>query len=207
MLISWALPIMSVYRLPHGQYGYSGHILNLPQNVISFINNLPRCPATINVIIVRKEVTAPTHRDFRVCRLVVLRALHWLMEHNIYYSDVTIDHSIVSQLPNDSDVTDLFVQVPLNQEQSPVQLDGDAWTDNLRSTFVPMGTRDQTEQQTIHSVLHPLFSQSVNWPSASLCKLNVLLALHNPPADHMNPTLGTLTVRVHAVAWARPHDA
>ena len=26
MLISRVLPIMSVYRLPHGQYGYSGHV-------------------------------------------------------------------------------------------------------------------------------------------------------------------------------------
>ena len=43
---------MSIYRLPHGQYGYSGHILNLPQDVTSFVNELPRCPATLDVVIV-----------------------------------------------------------------------------------------------------------------------------------------------------------
>ena len=29
MLISGVLPIMALYRLPHGQYGYSGHVINL----------------------------------------------------------------------------------------------------------------------------------------------------------------------------------
>ena len=38
MLISGVLPIMSLYRLPHGQYGYSGHVINLPQDVGSFAN-------------------------------------------------------------------------------------------------------------------------------------------------------------------------
>ena len=36
MLISAVMPIMSVYRLPLGQYGYSGHVVNLPQDVASF---------------------------------------------------------------------------------------------------------------------------------------------------------------------------
>ena len=30
MLISHIMPMMSVH---HGQYGYSGHVVNLPQNV------------------------------------------------------------------------------------------------------------------------------------------------------------------------------
>ena len=33
MLISAVMPIMSVYRLPHGQLGYNGHVVNLPQDV------------------------------------------------------------------------------------------------------------------------------------------------------------------------------
>ncbi len=41
MLISAVMPIMSIYRLPHGQYGYSGHVINLPQDVVSFASSLP----------------------------------------------------------------------------------------------------------------------------------------------------------------------
>ena len=39
MLISAVLPIMSLYKLPHGQYAYSGHVINLPQDVASFANS------------------------------------------------------------------------------------------------------------------------------------------------------------------------
>ena len=48
MLIAMVLPIMTVYRLPHGQYGYSGHVLNLPQDVASFTNILPRSPSQLD---------------------------------------------------------------------------------------------------------------------------------------------------------------
>ena len=36
MLISAVLPIMTLYQLPQGQYGYGGHVINLPQDVASF---------------------------------------------------------------------------------------------------------------------------------------------------------------------------
>ena len=52
MLISAVLPIMTLYRLPHGQYGYSGHIINLPQDVASLADNLPHTPADITAIFV-----------------------------------------------------------------------------------------------------------------------------------------------------------
>ena len=55
MLISAVMPIMSVYRLPQGQYGYSGHVVNLPQDVASFSQSLPRLPSELDVIVVRKE--------------------------------------------------------------------------------------------------------------------------------------------------------
>ena len=51
MLISAVLPIMTLYRLPHGQYGYSGHIINLPQDVASLADKLPRTPADLLKII------------------------------------------------------------------------------------------------------------------------------------------------------------
>ena len=72
MLISAVLPIV---KLPHGQYAYSGHVINLPQDVASFANSLSRLPSDLDVIIVRKEGAANSHRDFRVRRTAVLHAL------------------------------------------------------------------------------------------------------------------------------------
>ena len=46
-LISRVLPVMSEYRLPHGHYGYSGHVINLPQDVASFASpHYPISPAS-----------------------------------------------------------------------------------------------------------------------------------------------------------------
>ena len=42
-------PVMSIYKLPHGQYGYSGHVINFPQDMQSFATSLPRLSADINV--------------------------------------------------------------------------------------------------------------------------------------------------------------
>ena len=78
MLISGVLPIMSLYRLPHGQYAYSGHVINLPQDV-AFVNSLPRLPTELDIIVVRKQGAADSHHDFRVRRSVVLAALQCMV--------------------------------------------------------------------------------------------------------------------------------
>ena len=76
---------MSIYRLPHGQYGYSGHVINLPQDNLSFARKLPRLPSQLDVIVVRKEGTNQSCHHFRVRRAVVHQALQWLVANNIYY--------------------------------------------------------------------------------------------------------------------------
>ena len=170
MLIACVLPIMTIYRLPHGQYGYSGHVLNLPQDVASFTNNLPRSPSQLDVIIVRKEGATGSHKDFRVRRSVVLRALEWLIEHNIYYRNVTIDHSVLAQLPTDGDLTNLpTMRVNYDEEEMPARDDDEPYDAHLSSTFVPLPVRGQTEQQVIRqSVIQQNQSSTptVSWPSS-----------------------------------------
>lgn len=39
ILISAVMPMMSLYRLPLGQYGYSGHVVNLPQDISTFVTS------------------------------------------------------------------------------------------------------------------------------------------------------------------------
>ncbi|CAB4002426.1 Hypothetical predicted protein [Paramuricea clavata] len=53
MLIARALPIMRVYIKPGGQRGYSGHCINLPQNVTELVISLPRYPKDLAIIIVK----------------------------------------------------------------------------------------------------------------------------------------------------------
>ena len=87
MLISPILPMMSIYRLPHGQCGYSGHVINLPQDVSGFVNSLPRHPSELDIILVKNPGNTQSHHDFRVRRSVVLRALQFLIANNIYFNN------------------------------------------------------------------------------------------------------------------------
>ena len=125
MLISGVLPLMSLYHLPHGQYGYSEDVINLPQDVDSFANTLPRLLSELDVIVVRKEGATESHHDFRVRRSVVLHALQWLLTNNIDYCNVCIDSDALALLPEYGDLTGLCCMTlessDDDQELSPPQ--------------------------------------------------------------------------------------
>ena len=55
MLVSAIMPVMSIYQLPLGQYGYTDHVINLPQDVISFAHSLPRLPSELDICEEREE--------------------------------------------------------------------------------------------------------------------------------------------------------
>ena len=76
---------MSIYRLPLGQYGYTGHVINLPQDVATFAHTLPRLPSTLDILVVRKD-NEQSHRDFHVCRSVLQEALTYLLGTNVQLS-------------------------------------------------------------------------------------------------------------------------
>ena len=90
MLVLPVMRIMPIYQLPQGQYGYSGHVINLPQDVASFSNSLPWLPSELDVISVRKESTDRSHRHFHIRRSVVHRALQWLVMYNKYYRSSSV---------------------------------------------------------------------------------------------------------------------
>ena len=75
MLIARALPIMRVYIKPGGQRGYSGHCINLPQNVTELATCLPRYPKDLAVIIVKVKGRENTFKDVTVRKQKVHNAL------------------------------------------------------------------------------------------------------------------------------------
>ena len=105
MLILAIMPIMSIYRLPHGQYGYSGHVVNLPPGCVVVLSSLQRLPSEIDVLVVRKEKDK-VHQDFRVRRRVVQQALSWLLG---YYraNQVCMNAEALEQLPEDGNLSSL----------------------------------------------------------------------------------------------------
>ena len=162
MLISAVMPLMSIYRLPHGQYCYSGHVINLPQDVVSFARSLPRAPSQLDVIVVRKEGPNESHQDFRVRRSVVHRALKWLLSHNIYYcaNHVCIDQNALALLPEDgaiSNLTSITTEGLIESESSDATIEsGDPYDARLPQSFVPLAARSLTEQEAIKQSVEEL---------------------------------------------------
>ena len=58
--ISRVCPIKQIWE------GYKGHVLNLSQDIQSFLNRLPARVADLPFIIVRRHGSYDTHRDFTV---------------------------------------------------------------------------------------------------------------------------------------------
>ena len=182
MLISGVLPIMSLYRLPHGQYAYSGHVINLPQDVASFANSLPRLPSELDIIVVRKEGAANTHRDFRVRRGVVLHALQWLLANNRYYLNVRINVDALALLPEDGNLNGLH-SITLNStidDPEPLSAQNeDPYDAHLSASFVPSTTKRMTEQETVRQSVQErqphqqqVAPPTVSWPPSGATPIN-----------------------------------
>ena len=189
MLISAVMPIMSIYKLPHGQYSCSGHVVNLPQDVASFAQKLPRLPSNLDVLVVRKEGANQTHSNFRVGRVVVQIALQWLVTHNQYYQalGITVDITALEQLLEDDNVSH---QLPAAEDSTPLDTpttssgpptspeeDSTAEDNHLAQSFVPIAAPSMTEQETVQQSVEERqsrFSSStpLMWPSIGGVPLN-----------------------------------
>ena len=53
----------------------------------------PRVPSQLDVVIVRKEGAAGSHKDLKVRRSRVLQALQWLIENNQYFHQISLGHN------------------------------------------------------------------------------------------------------------------
>src|SRR6266496_1225193 len=72
MLIARVFPVVSVYYLRGGQYGYRGNVINFPQDVQEFITRLPRHPSSLDMLVVRRQSSGgSTFVDFNVRRTKV----------------------------------------------------------------------------------------------------------------------------------------
>ena len=136
MLVS---AIMSIYRLPLGQYGYTGHVINLPQDVISFAHSLPRLPSEQGILVVRKE-KEQSHHEVRVRRAAVQEALEWLLQNQYYRANqVHLNQDALQQLPENGDLSELtslqLDESATNEHSQPSQ--EDLYGAHLPNSFVP----------------------------------------------------------------------
>ena len=73
----------------------------MAQDVQSIVTTLPSLASSISVVVVRRRFSTGSHKDFRVKREKVWRALSWLKKNNRYYTNIEIDVNTVASLPED----------------------------------------------------------------------------------------------------------
>ena len=99
MLIARALPIMNVYVKPGGQRGFSGHCINLPQQVSELAQSLPRYSKHVSLLLVTMNGKDKVFKDVIVRRSKVQQALIWLIQNNPHYTNVTLNLDSLQSLP------------------------------------------------------------------------------------------------------------
>ena len=104
-----------------------------------------------------------------------LIALQWLVQNNIYYRDVTIDHGVLALLPVDGELTNLCTMRMLSTEVDTAfeRHNEDPSYAHLGSTFVPIPARGVTEQEAINqTIMQSGNCTPVRWPSTSGSPIN-----------------------------------
>lgn len=106
MLCSLASPCFPTWASKGGQYKAGGNVTTISQDISELCTMLPRLLKQLDVLIVRKtdSMDRTAYKDFRICKDKVFRLLHFLKEHNEYYSDITIRSPESVDLPNDASI-------------------------------------------------------------------------------------------------------
>ena len=176
MLIARALPIMRVYIKPGGQRGYSGHCINLPQEVKELASKLPRFPKDLPVIIIGMKGKENTMKNVKVRRAKIHAALLWLIKNNPHYQDLEINLEALNYLPENgvpSDFLTIDTEEEIVADNETVLPDEDVVYNQTteESTFLPLG--EQKEQQ-IEAIRKCIFEQqnSMDWPTIGDQPLN-----------------------------------
>ena len=78
---------------PGGQRGYSGHCVNLPQNVKELAKSLPRYPKDLTVIIVKVKGKDNSYGGVTVRREKVHNALLRLVQNSPHYAELEINEN------------------------------------------------------------------------------------------------------------------
>ena len=107
MLIARLAPTVHVHMLKHGGIASRGHCIAFPQAVQEPATILPRLPAEVGIIRVRRQGKDDTHKDFRVRRQRVEGALRWPKDNNPAYGDIVIDDTRLQNLPADGELPNL----------------------------------------------------------------------------------------------------
>lgn len=148
MLIARLAPTVHVHMLKHGGIAFRGHCIAFPQAVQEPATILPRLPAEVDTIRVRRQGKDDTHKGFRVRRHRVEGALHWLKHNNPSYADIVIDTARLQNLPADGELPNLRT-VEFSETAEPMDDRGPA------PQQLDAGKTDDNDDLTVSGIIPP----------------------------------------------------
>ena len=190
MLIARALPIMRVYIKPGGQRGYSGHCINLPQNIAELAHSLPRYPKDLSVVVVKMKGKDNSFKDVRVRRQNVADALQWLVTNNPHYKDINMNQDCLNSLPEDGvpydllsvETEDIGEDTTSEPNLGPQNEDDIVYNEGTEmSSFLPIPDCQPQEMDAIQQQLSQQ-AGTMPWPTIN----------NEPINEYLTPFLATL---------------
>ena len=147
MLCSLASPCFLMWVSKGGQYKTHGNVITFSQDLNNLCMSLPCLPEELNVLIIWKPGTrdSSTYKDFCVWKSKVLCLLHFLKEHNPYYSHIIIQPSEDIDLPDDGNILNRLPhtmspsepsKLPVSEPSDPVKDLVDTVADSLGTDFI-----------------------------------------------------------------------
>ena len=180
MLISQIFPVVSVYKLPRGQYAYQENVINFSQDVKEFITHLLRDPSLLDLLIVQHYTENESNfYDFQVHQEKIICALQWLKANNIFYCDIDIDDNILQALPINGSIADQLPQFIDNEEDSSEKrtdwIEDDNENDEIyfSQTFVSSLPTKHNEDNAINEILNRMNKNlTIDWPYNEVLPIN-----------------------------------
>ena len=119
---------------------------------------MPRHPSELDIIVVRNPDISQSHHA---------RALQFLINNNIYFSNITINSDNLSVLPDDDTISNPHM-CTIQSNSSLNDSDQSEDTNDphhLATTFIPGNYHFMTEEENIRASLQQSSPTSVPWPS------------------------------------------
>jgi hypothetical protein len=163
MLCSLASPCFLMWVSKGGQYKARGNVITFSQDVTNLCTTLPRLPEDLDVLVVRKPISAgagsDTFKDFHVRKDKVFRLLCFLKEHNHFYKDIAIRPPDLVDLPDDASVIHRLPAVEPREDGSEQVTSRSPLQEPVADDLPPDHSELAHEQNTFVPSIGPLPSE------------------------------------------------
>ena len=153
-LLTRVVPFIKIVKLSgqFGQFGFKGQAILFAKDIFEVIEQLPkmlpRSSSDTSVVVVTENLeNVDRVRQFTIDRDRVYRALHWLIENNPLYSDVTVDKNADLNLENIIRSVSLIPQAPLAEQNNRYM--GTKYKEISRFASILYASRNQADKVKI----------------------------------------------------------